>query len=426
MRNCVTLLRALRIKVGKPGVPAIFALFLLVGACNSRKDIQAEKFTGLYTPALQISAQAKIFHSQPDSSLLFLKINTKNLLYRSPPGEPATAYVEVVVNIIPLTENTPADSLQITLFDADNNKSEKDLLWTSELPLQEGGRYKILATITDVNNGRSRILEMTVDKSDSSDTGYFLVIQDNKPVFGDRLTAGEKYELLLPEVQKCYGRYYNRKFPPPAPPFSPYEPPLFDYSADSTFSWSGDSVYHFTAPVTGFLHLQNDPTQKKGLTLFVTNPEFPEVKTVESLLPPLRYLLSSREYEQLRVAADKKLAMEEFWKTWAGSDDKARKCIETYFQRVEMANRQFSSFVPGWKSDRGMIYIIFGPPNSVFKSKHVESWVYGEENNSLSLTFNFVKVINPFTENDFRLDRQELYKPVWYRAVESWRSGRPT
>jgi hypothetical protein len=33
-------------------------------------------------------------------------------------------------------------------------------------------------------------------------------------------------------------------------------------------------------------------------------------------------------------------------------------------------------------------------------------------------------VDNPFSDNDFKLQRSPGYKSNWYRAVDAWRSGR--
>jgi hypothetical protein len=71
-----------------------------------------------------------------------------------------------------------------------------------------------------------------------------------------------------------------------------------------------------------------------------------------------------------------------------------------------------------------MIFLIFGLPNIVNRTSSSEVWIYGEENNMMSLNFTFYKVTNPFTANDYILDRSIIYKNNWYRGVESWRQGR--
>ena len=88
------------------------------------------------------------------------------------------------------------------------------------------------------------------------------------------------------------------------------------------------------------------------------------------------------------------------------------------------SNKLFTSFQEGWKTDRGMIYIVFGAPNKVTKTKNGEIWTYGVSGNSASVVFSFLKIINPFTENDYYLERSESYKEPWYQAVDMWRQGR--
>ena len=54
-----------------------------------------------------------------------------------------------------------------------------------------------------------------------------------------------------------------------------------------------------------------------------------------------------------------------------------------HYRRVAYANQHFAAGVPGWKSDRGRIYIMYGPPNSieahpVGATQPYELWHYRE------------------------------------------------
>jgi hypothetical protein len=80
--------------------------------------------------------------------------------------------------------------------------------------------------------------------------------------------------------------------------------------------------------------------------------------------------------------------------------------------------------VEGWKTDRGMIYLIFGAPQDVYKTAVSETWIYGIQGTPNSVTFNFKKMDNKFSENDFFLTRSAYYKDPWYIAVGAWRDGR--
>ncbi len=76
------------------------------------------------------------------------------------------------------------------------------------------------------------------------------------------------------------------------------------------------------------------------------------------------------------------------------------------------------------KTERGLIYTIFGQPNTLYKQENAETWVYGEDASYKSLSFVFVKVINPFSENDYQLNRSDMFKDEWYKSVDAWRQGR--
>ena len=91
---------------------------------------------------------------------------------------------------------------------------------------------------------------------------------------------------------------------------------------------------------------------------------------------------------------------------------------------MENSNRHFSALVEGWRTDRGLVHIIFGTPTTIYKSETNETWIYGEENNLMSLTFTFVKRKSVFSDNDLVLERDPMLKGAWYRNVESWRNGR--
>jgi hypothetical protein len=62
-----------------------------------------------------------------------------------------------------------------------------------------------------------------------------------------------------------------------------------------------------------------------------------------------------------------------------------------------------------------------GKPNKVFRSFQDETWIYGEYEDPRALKFYFTKAQNPFTNNDYVLDRDQYYKAVWYQNVQMWR-----
>jgi hypothetical protein len=95
--------------------------------------------------------------------------------------------------------------------------------------------------------------------------------------------------------------------------------------------------------------------------------------------------------------------------------------MKTYFRRVEMANEFFTSYKEGWKTDRGMIYIIFGPPDEVYKFFDREVWKYDNIYNKV--TFDFAKSATIFDPDNYVLVRDDKYKDTWYEAIDLRRNG---
>jgi len=85
------------------------------------------------------------------------------------------------------------------------------------------------------------------------------------------------------------------------------------------------------------------------------------------MIEPLIYLTSQDELAELKSAAKPKAALDDFWIKCGGNVDKARELIRIFYTRVLYSNYYFTSYKDGWRSERGMIYIIYGPPDKVYK-----------------------------------------------------------
>ena len=157
--------------------------------------------------------------------------------------------------------------------------------------------------------------------------------------------------------------------------------------------------------------------------LMVQEGTFPLITRVQDMITPLIYLTTSAEREALYNTPDKKAAVDNFWLKIAKDKKLARELIRTYYTRVETANKLYTSFKPGWATDRGMIYIIYGKPHNVSISPEAETWIYRESEATPYVKFVFTKKENTFTENHFELVRNREYEENWYSTVARWRAG---
>ncbi len=272
---------------------------------------------------------------------------------------------------------------------------------------------------------------LRVEKGTNSVRQSFLATdpRNGLPYFSDQIPPADGPVRIRCEVyagKTLYAQRYKLSESLPAPVFTaPTEQAAPE--ADSSFTVEVDPVegtFMLEVLQPGMYHFRPDSSSMVGYTLTVLEHSYPYVGTGADMLRPLRFITSMQEYERISKAASVRQAIERFWLDSAGDRERAREAIRIYYGRVENANRHFTSSVEGWRTDRGLVHIIFGVPSSIYRSELSETWIFGEENNLLSLAFTFVKRDSPFSENEMSLDRNPTLKGAWYRNVESWRNGR--
>jgi GWxTD domain-containing protein len=188
---------------------------------------------------------------------------------------------------------------------------------------------------------------------------------------------------------------------------------MIEYSPDMLLSFSYEGLYHF----------RFDTNQPMGLTIVNFGSNFPKVKNAEEMIEPLAYITNSADYKKLLASENKKISIDDFWLETSGSTGRAREMIRIYYNRVYFSNYYFTNTVPGWKTDRGMIYIVYGPPNNMQKSPNSEKWIYYMKGPSNSIEFNFNYKPNAYSLDNYVLSRSESHDWHWREAVNSWRNG---
>jgi GWxTD domain-containing protein len=213
--------------------------------------------------------------------------------------------------------------------------------------------------------------------------------------------------------------YYNDNFPAALPPFAEAQTRVSKaIEPDSTFTAGGDG---FILPLTGLYLVQKDTSATEGLAIRVQD-DYPRLARITSLAGPLAYICARDEITRLNYAKNDKRAFDRIILSITNDTDRARKLIRNYFRRVELANQYFTSYKEGWKTDRGMIFIIFGLPDEVFRFNDREVWNY--KNDLYKITFNFSKASSIFDPENYVLIRENRFRETWLETVDLWRSAR--
>jgi GWxTD domain-containing protein len=108
------------------------------------------------------------------------------------------------------------------------------------------------------------------------------------------------------------------------------------------------------------------------------------------------YIITDEERQSFkRMATDdeKQSFIESFWLRRDPTPDSAENEFkEEHYRRIAYANERFASGIPGWKTDRGRIYITFGPPAEI--ESHPSGGTYErpiEEGGGTTSTYPFEK-----------------------------------
>ncbi|HEX8161804.1 MAG TPA: GWxTD domain-containing protein [Pyrinomonadaceae bacterium] len=109
----------------------------------------------------------------------------------------------------------------------------------------------------------------------------------------------------------------------------------------------------------------------------------PELKKVykDWLSEDVAYIITDEErkaFKKLATDEEREQYIEAFWRRRdPDPDTDENEYKEEYYERVAYANEHFASGIPGWKTDRGRIYIMFGKPDE--KETHPAGGSYQRE-----------------------------------------------
>jgi GWxTD domain-containing protein len=172
-----------------------------------------------------------------------------------------------------------------------------------------------------------------------------------------------------------------------------------------------------------FYFIQADTLTLKGKGIRAEDKYFPKTRTIPAFAGPIRYLSTNEEWTELERENFSKQALDRFWLRMTQSEDRARKIIRSYYRRVTQANRLFTTFKEGWKTDMGMIYVLYGPPDVVTQRPDGEQWQYRSRGDIPEINFTFVRAVNPFDPKYYQLVRDRDYARTHFQTVSRWRRG---
>jgi len=224
-----------------------------------------------------------------------------------------------------------------------------------------------------------------------------------------------------------------RRYPTGTPALPPFTDPRSQPAAPRTLAMRDSSAAPSTTnnllrlPGQGLYALKvggagGEPV--RTLPLLVVPASFPGQRTAPEVIEPLLYLTTAAERQAMLKAPDPKRALDRFWLDAAGGDQaRGRDLIRRYYSRVTTANELFTGHKAGWLTDRGLLYVVLGPPQSVRRlADGSERWHYDQAGRQgEAVAFTFRPRPSTLAPDNYELARRPEYEMLWYAAVEQWR-----
>jgi GWxTD domain-containing protein len=411
----------------------LLLILLSVTGCVTKpqQETARSNMAFLYNPTSSpLHPEFIVYHEARTQSRLYIKVYPVELLFNQTNAEETyQSRLEISYVLNEIIEGKESELI------ADSNTTEFVLnmdevknVFVANLPIRtmEGKKYMLKVTTTDMLRKKGTSNYIHVDRSTVNTAQNYMVTGANgHPSFDRVFQSGEYFNVQYNRkgVDTIYIKYYEKQTPLPRPPVTNLSSTRPDFIPDSIFAYPYSDTARYLLPQKGMYHIQVDPRQPGGLTLFNFGENYPRVATVADMIGPMAYLASSVEFNELMNQTNMKLAVDNFWLESAGNVQTARELIRVYYNRVFFANYFFTSYKEGWKTDRGMMFIVYGPPNILTKKGDTEIWVYYRKKSRDPLQFTFTRHASPYTQNDFLLERN-FVNSMWVQAVRDWRSGK--
>jgi GWxTD domain-containing protein len=415
---------------------------ILMPSCKTSQKaaVDTKDLSYLYNPTKSsIKPRFSVFNESDESSILSVKFFASDLFFSeaNPRGIPI-AQILITAKLYNMTSGRVLADTAYMDIDIVKEESRPDYVYKLNLKVQHGSIY--MAEVKILDKLRTEVIQSFVSFNTLSyDNRYNFIARGNfkkNELFNPVVHRNEYVNLLYPvkPVDSLFVSYYKPLKDVPYPPSMLLPEKVIDYEPDTVVALPYSDTLPMMFPTEGVYLCTVDRKSDEGFTFFNFGGTFPSITDPEAMIEPLAYLASEEEMDALRSSTKPKLALDEFWIKCGGNVEKSRELIRIYYTRILYSNFYFTSFKEGWRTERGMIYTIYGPPDKVYKNSEGERWGYRRPILKSSwggrfhlkeeyLFFNFKVRQNKYSENDFYLSRSETLVTYWDKAIASWRKG---
>ena len=365
--------------------------------------------------------QYRIFHKSDSVSVLILKLNMQEINSVRLNNRLFEAKISIKINFYQsLSSMKIIDTFYKEIVFRTGSINEA---YTTTIDLKSSFDTAYCVIITkDLFSKQKSLSLLKFDKTAKSAQNFLLLDSINSnPLINNIVKPNSVYYInsRFREEKFLVKKYESDMFLPQT--VSSNEEIEFDLKIKNEFIVNSNSYLKFSDSGVYKISLSSD--EEVFFTTINCGESFPFLLYASDLLNPLVYLSSTSEFEKMMLKINKKIAVDDFWMNKAKNLNTAKNLIKIFYSRCSYANIYFSNTTEGWRTDRGMILIIFGAPTSIKKTDNQEFWYYYNQTNGKNIKFTFtLKDRNNLTK-DYFLERNSDLFTYWQAAMKAWNEG---
>jgi len=411
----------------------LLVFILLIGSCKIfEKRTVPRNLQRIYNPAsTSIHPETAVYNISDSSSLIVEKVYAKELLYNKANNEnKLLARVLIKYNLYDLDNKQELIDSLTTTYKIEKN-SEK-LFYTFEIPVNavKGKDYLLEIINKDQNRDSRQFTFYRISRSKEINSQDFIIFNVNNQDYLTNHFIKRGIPFGIKHYKKTFEDlnvfYFKKDEYIPEPPHIKDTLAENFSNTDTVWVCHLDSIEYENFTKEGVYYFTSEEKPVNGIALYNFRTGFPIVQTPDQLFKPLKYLGNNELIPENDTTGKlTKLAVDEFWLERTNNVNKSRELLKEYYRRLTFANMYFTSFKEGWQTDRGMIYIVYGLPDYLYKAGDVERWIYNPTSIGPGISFSFKYKKNLFSLNHYVLERDKIKTTGWdwEEAVKLWNSG---
>lgn len=404
-----------------------------------QEETDTRDLSYLYNPLRnRIHPRYQIYNNSDELSELTIKFFNNDLYFtEANPEGVAQAEMLIIYRLYNMSQGRVAVDTGFYNIKIRRQQGNRQYTYTIPMKASAGSEYEAELVIRDLIRNSRIHAHLPFDKTSELSRnnfkvrGHFNKIELFNPVLRPNEFVNLHYRYPVDSLFIMSLKADDRS---PIPPSMLVPERSINMVPDTIIPLAYSDTLPLMFPQRGIYMCSIDSNRLEGFTFFNFGQEFPGMTEAETMIDPLIYLTNESRIEEMKNSDRVKVALDEFWINITGNLERSRELIRIYYNRVLYANYFFTSDKEGWRTDRGMIYIIYGPPDKVYKSPGGERWAYYKKQVRRGwgmrykveddyLYFRFRNRENPFTANDYTLVRSETVTTYWDEAVRTWLSG---